>query len=246
MRRSSVGWLGVALVLVTGCSGANNEPRVRATQAQLQALTTALRAYRVARGDYPDDLQALADTAEAMPAYVDRSALLDPWGRPYHYEPHIRHPTDGTPLVYSDGPTPGDAGKRIRNWADAAPAQPDTDLKFAQAVVEEFLGHALRGNTRAALAMGTPAFEQRWGFEPGHGTNPLRLTELQATVSGKYSTWQMSSSTLSTGGDGAVFTGNFQTVQGGQSGFTLRLVKEKTGGPWKVDGLDVREASRGR
>jgi hypothetical protein len=179
---------------------------------------------------------------------VDQSVLVDPWGRSYHYEPLTRHPTQGTPLIYSDGPTPGDPSQRIRNWTISGeapasppqPAQPDPELQFAQSVAAEFLGHTLRGKTGAALAMSTPAFQQRWGFEPGSGVNHLSHSNLQVKVSMKYSSWQIGSSTLSAGRDGAVFTGKLLASQGGQGSFTLRLVKEKTSGEWKVDGLDVQ------
>src|SRR5262249_50097993 len=151
----------------------------------------------------------------------------------------------GTPLIYSDGPTPGGPGQQIRNWtlsgeAPADPPQParlDPDPWFAQAAAEEFLGHTLRGKTRAALAMSTPAFQQRWGLEPGHAVNLSRDGEVREESAMTYSSWQIGYSTLSAGGDGAVFTGKLFTPEGEQGRFTLRLVKEKTSGEWKVDGF---------
>jgi hypothetical protein len=248
MRWSKIALLGVALVVGTGCPGTNNDNKVRIAQARLQVLTGAVQSYFVAKGDYPDNLPALLDNSEGIPDYVDMSDLVDPWGRPYHYEPQTRHPTKGTPLIYSDGPTPGDPSQRLRNWtlageAPASPPQParlDPDPWFAQAVAEGFLGHTVRGKTRDALAMGTPAFQQQWGGEPAHGVNPSRDEEVQAESYPKYSSWQFGFSTLSAGGDGAVFKGKLFTLQGEQGRFILRLVKEQTTGEWKVDGFEVR------
>jgi hypothetical protein len=240
-------WIGAALIFATGCSDANNDSRVRVAQAQLQTLTEALKSYHVLKGDYPDDLQALADSSDGFPARVSKSSLVHPWGRPFHYEPLTRHPTQGTPLIYSDGPTPGDSSERIRNWTSqgedpAGPPLPllsEPELKIAQPIAEEFLGHTMRKNTSAALAMSTPAFQKRWGIEPGSGDRNSKDSELRAKISAKYVSWQISSSTLSSGRDEAVFTGRLVAPLGGQSNFTLRLMKEKTGGQWKVDGLNV-------
>jgi hypothetical protein len=86
-------------------------------KADLQVLTQALDAYAVLNnGSYPESLEVLTQNKGDQKALVTPKALLDPWGRPYVYEPTTLHPTTGRPLVYSQGPRPGDKAGRIRNW----------------------------------------------------------------------------------------------------------------------------------
>ena len=66
---------------------------VRAAQAQISALTSALNTYRLDVGQYPTDEQGLA-ALMARPAgaakwdgpYLQKSVPADPWGRPYLYK----------------------------------------------------------------------------------------------------------------------------------------------------------------
>ena len=66
---------------------------VRAAQAQISALTSALNTYRLDVGQYPTDEQGL-DALTARPAgaakwdgpYLQKSVPADPWGRPYLYK----------------------------------------------------------------------------------------------------------------------------------------------------------------
>lgn len=66
---------------------------VRAAQAQISALTSALNTYRLDVGQYPTDEQGLA-ALTARPAgaakwdgpYLQKSVPADPWGRPYLYK----------------------------------------------------------------------------------------------------------------------------------------------------------------
>lgn len=66
---------------------------VRAAQAQISALSSALNTYRLDVGQYPTDEQGLA-ALTARPAgaakwdgpYLQKSVPADPWGRPYLYK----------------------------------------------------------------------------------------------------------------------------------------------------------------
>ena len=66
---------------------------VRAAQAQVSALSSALNTYRLDVGQYPTDEQGLA-ALMARPAgaakwdgpYLQKSVPADPWGRPYLYK----------------------------------------------------------------------------------------------------------------------------------------------------------------
>jgi hypothetical protein len=83
-------------------------------------LSLAADAYKVFHGEYPESLQKLT---EKQPGggqpFVEMSALIDPWGRPYVYDAGTLDQGTGRPLIYSQGPHPGDAASRIRNWEAA-------------------------------------------------------------------------------------------------------------------------------
>jgi hypothetical protein len=58
-----------------------------------------------------------------MPLLED-VALLDPWKRPYHYEPDQLHPKTHIPLIWSEGEDPDDPGWKIANWGESVPRRP--------------------------------------------------------------------------------------------------------------------------
>jgi hypothetical protein len=80
------------------------------------ALDKAVAAYKVRQGNYPESLKALTQGEDGKPALIEEAALLDPWGRPYVYEPQALHPEDRRPLIYSRGPDPEKPAGAIRNW----------------------------------------------------------------------------------------------------------------------------------
>lgn len=71
---------------------------VRAAQAQIAALTSALNTYRLDVGQFPTDEQGLAALL-ARPAgvgrwdgpYLQKGVPADPWGRPYLYKSPGEH-----------------------------------------------------------------------------------------------------------------------------------------------------------
>jgi len=81
------------------------------------ALDQEVGIYRTRHGDYPPDLNVLTQVdAQGGAATLTADRLLDPWGRPYVYEPQSRHPTTQKPHLYTEGPTPGAPQSRISNW----------------------------------------------------------------------------------------------------------------------------------
>jgi hypothetical protein len=91
----------------------------------VKTLTTAVETYYVRDGVYPASLQVLTQKQpDGGAAFLSAKALIDPWGRPYVYEPGTLHPTKGTPLIYSHGPRPGDKAGRIANWSVKKKAPP--------------------------------------------------------------------------------------------------------------------------
>jgi hypothetical protein len=93
--------------------------KARRDRARIDVLTLqrALDAHAIRTGDYPPSLETLTQKQPngTRPILEPRS-LIDPWGRPYVYEPNTRDPGTNRPLIYSHGPRPGDPAGRIRNW----------------------------------------------------------------------------------------------------------------------------------
>jgi general secretion pathway protein G len=86
-------------------------------KANVMALDQQVQAYRVRHGDYPPDLVTLTQLGpNGEAATIENKMLLDPWNRPYTYEPHSLHPLTRKPHIYSEGPMPGSPGSRISNW----------------------------------------------------------------------------------------------------------------------------------
>jgi len=86
-------------------------------KAGAMALDQQIGAYRTRHGDYPPDLLTLTQPgADGTPAALESKTLLDPWSRPYVYEPANLHPLTKKPHIFSEGPSPGIPGSRVSNW----------------------------------------------------------------------------------------------------------------------------------
>jgi general secretion pathway protein G len=109
------------LVVLAGVGGVvymNYLDRARVDKARIDVkmLSDAVEAFKINNGDYPSDLSVLTLPQEGRPAVLEQSALFDPWGHPYIFEPSNRHQLTGKPRVYSQGPNAGDASGIIANW----------------------------------------------------------------------------------------------------------------------------------
>jgi hypothetical protein len=94
----------------------DNARRERA-KVDVQTLTRAVDTYFITNGEYPQTLKQLTEKQlDGGRPFLEAKALIDPWGRPYVYEPNTRDEQTGRPLIYSQGPRPGDPAGRIRNW----------------------------------------------------------------------------------------------------------------------------------
>ena len=91
-----------------------DESKEKIAMVGTKNLETAVTAYKLKHGNYPESLQELAVPSEGLPAYIDAGKLMDPWNRPYAYDPSQMSPT-GMPLIYSQGANPGQS-QPIRNW----------------------------------------------------------------------------------------------------------------------------------
>jgi hypothetical protein len=94
----------------------DNARRARA-KVDVQTLTVAVNTYYIQNGVRPKTLKQLTEKQpDGGRPFLEARALIDPWGRPYVYEPDMVHPQTGLPLIYSQGPRPGDPAGRIHNW----------------------------------------------------------------------------------------------------------------------------------
>jgi Type II secretion system (T2SS), protein G len=102
------------LVSLCGCS----EGHAARARLELKNLDKAVTAYRNTNGDWPADLATLTEPQpNGNAAFLSTKALFDPWGRPYHYERNNRNPNTDQPLIWSDGPNPGQEDSKIENWS---------------------------------------------------------------------------------------------------------------------------------
>ncbi len=87
-----------------------------AAKTIITKVEQAIEAYKLQHGQLPDNLQVLTQPEDGAAAFLETKSLLDPWNRPVVYEPSQTHPQSGRPMVYSQGPRPGDQTSRVTNW----------------------------------------------------------------------------------------------------------------------------------
>jgi prepilin-type N-terminal cleavage/methylation domain-containing protein len=108
------------LVILVGVGGVVylryiDESRESTAKLGTRTLEDVVMAYRTTTGEFPADLTVLTVPIDGKPAVLEERHLLDPWGRPYVYEPTNIHPSTGKPRIYSQGSQPG-ASVPIANW----------------------------------------------------------------------------------------------------------------------------------
>lgn len=119
--------LGVlAAVVVPKFSGRTEQARVTAAQTQIATFGTALDAFEVDTGGYPQGRNGLQDLVIAprdaqswKGPYLKGEVPLDPWGNAYIYECPGKHNPNGYDLMSTgkDGREGGDDD--ITNWQQA-------------------------------------------------------------------------------------------------------------------------------
>jgi Type II secretion system (T2SS), protein G len=65
---------------------AGDSDRVSRVKMDLKTLTKAVHAFNDSAGKYPVTLDELTNPPDGKP-FVETDALVDPWGRPYDYDP---------------------------------------------------------------------------------------------------------------------------------------------------------------
>jgi Type II secretion system (T2SS), protein G len=102
------------LLIVCGCG----ESKAARTRLELKNFDKTIQAYQAKNRIWPDGLEDLATPQpDGSEGYLAKSALVDPWGRSYQYDRNNRHPDNDQPLIWSEGPNPGESGSKIANWS---------------------------------------------------------------------------------------------------------------------------------
>jgi len=111
------------LVVLAGAGGviymrALDDAKKDTAKTQCHALAEVAQRYQLKYGEFPPSLETLTQpTADGGKAYLETSALVDPWGRPYQFTaPGPHHAATGAPDVWSQGPNLADPNGMIGNW----------------------------------------------------------------------------------------------------------------------------------
>jgi general secretion pathway protein G len=83
-------------------------------KSQVTTLTKAAENYYIDHSsNYPPSLNALLQQDEGGGPYLKTpDALVDPWGKPYQYDPSGQHNSGRQPDVWADAP-----GGPVGNWS---------------------------------------------------------------------------------------------------------------------------------
>lgn len=76
----------LAAVVVTNFSGFGGESKVAATRTSIGSIGTAIQAYEIRNGKFPDSLDDLTVATDSHPALLKKDSLNDSWGTPFQYK----------------------------------------------------------------------------------------------------------------------------------------------------------------
>jgi uncharacterized protein (TIGR03000 family) len=97
------------------------DKKVEQAKSDIRKLDKALEVYKTLHMKYPAALKDVTEPEGKIPAIADKNVLVDPWGKPYEYEPNNLHPVTKVPHIFTNGPAGGklfldnwdsDAGKK--------------------------------------------------------------------------------------------------------------------------------------
>ena len=103
--------------------GQLNESKVSTAKIKASSIDRAIKTYYIDVGDYPQQLTDLLQKTQTGtgPYLTKQDDLLDPWGRPYQYDPSGQKNSQFnqvvgvvTPDVYTTTPD----GRTVGNWSD--------------------------------------------------------------------------------------------------------------------------------
>jgi len=92
------------------------EAKINQAKAIVLALDRAVQTYKLTTGDFPKNLEVLAESpGDGLKPFVEKAALKDGWGRPIQYD--VKGPRNKgiKPDIWSLGP-PEEKAALIGNW----------------------------------------------------------------------------------------------------------------------------------
>ena len=94
---------------------AREDAKASMARAQVKLLDQVVQIYRLEHDEFPATLQELTRPNNDQPAFLTSHDLIDPWKRPYKYDPAGPRNKGLQPDIWTDGPK-GDGVGRIGNW----------------------------------------------------------------------------------------------------------------------------------
>ena len=91
-----------------------NKKREDLASAMAKTLTTAAVAFKLRYGSWPEKLDELINPPDGRP-FIEKESLIDPWERPFQYDPKGKKNEGLAPDIWSLGPRHKD-GAIIGNW----------------------------------------------------------------------------------------------------------------------------------
>ena len=76
----------LAIIVVGNFSGQAEKTRINATRTSISSIATAIQAYEVHTGRFPDSLDELTVETESMAALLEKDRLHDSWGGEFQYK----------------------------------------------------------------------------------------------------------------------------------------------------------------
>jgi general secretion pathway protein G len=105
---AGVGAIGVLAYL--------GEAKEKAAKAQIQTIETAVNSFYLDYNTYPNTLADLTVVSQdGKAAKLPQTAIIDPWGVEYGYEPNNVNPNTKVPHIFSNN-EPGSGKAQISNW----------------------------------------------------------------------------------------------------------------------------------
>jgi len=92
-----------------------HDAKVDAAKVSATNISKAIQAYEIRNGAPPDSLLSLIQPPDGVRPYLEggQGALVDPWGKPFQYDPSGQHNGGTRPDVFTIDP---DSGQPIGNW----------------------------------------------------------------------------------------------------------------------------------
>jgi general secretion pathway protein G len=84
--------------------------KAQTARATCIKIAGVVEAYKIDTGSFPGSLQELTVANGAQHAYLEPKDIIDPWGRPFNFDPNAQTVT-GRPKVFTTS-----SGTEINNW----------------------------------------------------------------------------------------------------------------------------------